>query len=77
LTWLQYRCATVTDGARNSTVPLWWVEGGVDVVTPRADEKEWTHRKIFGKLTNGQHTAETKRGLIDIIRRTNVAILMP
>lgn len=49
----------------------------MDVVTPRADEKEWTHRKIFGKLTNGQHTAETKRGLIDIIRRTNVAILMP
>ncbi|QAU13195.1 amino acid racemase [Halorubrum sp. BOL3-1] len=41
---------------------------GLDVVTPPADEKEWTHRKIFGELTNGRHTAETKQGLIDIIR---------
>lgn len=47
--------------------PAGFAAHDLEVCTPAEDAREWTHEKIFGELTNGVQTAETKAGLIDIV----------
>jgi aspartate racemase len=41
----------------------------LEVCTPDQEDKEWTHEKIFGELTSGVHTAETKADLVEIVEK--------
>jgi aspartate racemase len=42
---------------------------GVAVATPNADERPWLHERYVGELLVGNFRDETRRGVVDIVRR--------
>ena len=47
--------------------PAGFDEAGLELVVPQPSDREWVNEKIFGELTTGVFSDETKAGLLDVV----------